>query len=72
MHLLRAGNDINMISYWLGHADVNTTHNYAEIDMNMKREMIFKAGSPSMTNTPKWHDPSIIQWLSQLGKEVIM
>ena len=26
MHLLRSGNDINMISYWLGHADINTTH----------------------------------------------
>ncbi len=22
MHLLRAGNDINMVSYWLGHADI--------------------------------------------------
>jgi site-specific recombinase XerD len=24
MHLLRAGNDVNMVSYWLGHADINT------------------------------------------------
>jgi len=28
MHLLRAGNDVNMVSYWLGHADTNTTHIY--------------------------------------------
>jgi site-specific recombinase XerD len=28
MHLLRSGNDVNMVSYWLGHADINTTHVY--------------------------------------------
>jgi len=42
MHLLRAGNDINMVSYWLGHADINTTHIYVEIDMEMKRRMLQK------------------------------
>jgi site-specific recombinase XerD len=26
MQLLRSGNDINMISYWLGHADINSTY----------------------------------------------
>jgi len=31
MHLLRAGNDVNMVGYWLGHADINTTHVYLEI-----------------------------------------
>ena len=33
MHLLRSGNDVNMVSYWLGHVDINTTHIYLEIDM---------------------------------------
>jgi hypothetical protein len=28
-----------MVSYWLGHADINTTHIYVEIDMEMKRMM---------------------------------
>jgi len=42
MHLLRSGNDVNMVSYWLGHADINTTHIYVEIDMEMKRQMLQK------------------------------
>ena len=42
MHLLRAGNDINMVRYWLGHADINTTHIYVEIDMETKRKMLQK------------------------------
>jgi len=48
MHLLRAGNDINMVSYWLGHANTNTTHIYVEIDMEMKRRMLQKLGAPAV------------------------
>jgi site-specific recombinase XerD len=52
MHLLRAGNEINMVSYWLGHAHVNTTHIYIEIDMETKRKMIEKAGAQKLAKTP--------------------
>ena len=54
MHLLRAGNDVNMVSYWLGHADINTTHVYVEIDMEMKRRMLEKAPSPAVTRAAPW------------------
>ena len=69
MHLLRAGNDINMVSYWLGHADINTTHIYLEIDMEMKRRMIEKAGAPAIKKTELWHKPDILQWLNNLAKK---
>ena len=36
----RSGNDVNMVSYWLGYVDINTTHIYLEINMEMKRKMI--------------------------------
>jgi site-specific recombinase XerD len=36
VHLLRAGVDINTIRAWLGHVSLNTTHIYAEIDLEMK------------------------------------
>lgn len=68
MHLLRAGNDINMISYWLGHADINTTHIYVEIDMEMKRRMLQKAGAPVVKKPLPWQKPDILQWLSTLAK----
>ena len=68
MHLLRAGNEINMVSYWLGHADINTTHVYVEIDMDMKRKMLQKAHPPAVNNTLPWRKPDILQWLSRLAK----
>ena len=43
VHLLRAGVDIVTISQWLGHASVTTTHRYATVDLDMKREALAKA-----------------------------
>jgi len=73
MHLLRAGNDVNMVSYWLGHANINTTHLYVEIDMEMKRKMIEKAGSPTVIKARPWHKPDVLEWLNRLsGTDGIM
>ncbi len=69
MHLLRSGNDINMVSYWLGHASINTTHIYLEIDMEMKRQMLEKASAPDMKKENLWHKPDIMAWLNNLTKE---
>jgi len=68
MHLLRAGNDVNMVSYWLGHADINTTHIYVEIDMEMKRRMLQKLGAPAVKKPPQWQKPDVLQWLNALAK----
>jgi site-specific recombinase XerD len=68
MHLLRSGNDVNMVSYWLGHADVNTTHAYVEIDMEMKRRMLEKAGSPAVKRVGAWRQPGMLDWLDRLAK----
>jgi integrase/recombinase XerD len=68
MHLLRAGNDINMVSYWLGHADINTTHIYIEIDMEMKRKMLQKTAAPVVNNTLPWQKPDVLKWLARLTK----
>jgi len=68
MHLLRAGNDINMISFWLGHADINTTHIYVEIDMAMKRKMLASTGAPAFDSQPPWQQPDILLWLHNLTR----
>ena len=39
-HLLHAGVDINTVRAWLGHARIDTTNVYAEIDVNMKARAI--------------------------------
>lgn len=68
MHLLRSGNDVNMVSYWLGHVDINTTHIYLEIDMETKRKMLDKASAPDIKKRAAWHQPDVLQWLNALGK----
>jgi len=68
MHLLRAGNDINMVSYWLGHANVNTTHAYVEIDMEMKLQMLQKAAAPAVKKPLPWQKPGVLEWLNALAK----
>lgn len=68
MHLLRSGNDINMVSYWLGHANTNTTHIYVEIDMDMKRQMLQKAGAPAVQKPLPWQKPGVLQWLKALAR----
>ena len=68
MHLLRAGNDVNMVGFWLGHANINTTHVYVEIDMEMKRQMLQKTEAPAIGHAPPWQKPDILQWLSRVAK----
>jgi len=68
MHLLRAGNEMPTVSYWLGHADINTTHMYVEIDMEMKRQMLQKADAPVVSQVLPWQKPDILQWLNCLAK----
>jgi site-specific recombinase XerD len=70
MHLLQSGVDLNMIRSWLGHASIETTHGYVEIDLEMKRKtlqscekLLPKTGKQS----PSWkRDPNILAWLSNL------
>jgi site-specific recombinase XerD len=40
VHLLRAGVDINTIRAWLGHVSLDTTHVYAEADLEMKAKAL--------------------------------
>jgi integrase/recombinase XerD len=72
MHLLRSGSEINMISYWLGHANVNTTHIYIEIDMETKRKMIENAGAPEVRKDDPWQEPKILKLLDNLTKESVL
>ncbi|MDA2931495.1 site-specific integrase [Acidobacteria bacterium AH-259-O06] len=72
LHLIQSGNDIAVIKDWLGHADVNTTHGYVEIDMKMKRKALEACQPPKLKTAakhrPKWLKPGILQWLDELSK----
>jgi integrase/recombinase XerD len=61
VHLLRAGVDINTIRAWLGHVSLDTTHVYAEVDLEMKEGVgkrgYLRPGSTASTrNIPAFPD----------------
>jgi site-specific recombinase XerD len=52
MALLRAGVDINTIRIWLGHVSLQTTHLYAESDLEMKAQALACCEAP-LLQSPK-------------------
>jgi site-specific recombinase XerD len=70
MHMLRSGVEFNAIRSWLGHASEETTHEYAEIDLEMKRKTLQSVEKllPKVTKQgPTWQrDAGILNWLSKL------
>jgi integrase/recombinase XerD len=67
VHLLRAGVDINTIRAWLGHVSLNTTHVYAEVDMEMKAKALASVDISGLRNRP-WQRPlpSLMTFLKAL------
>jgi site-specific recombinase XerD len=70
MHLLQSNVDLSMIRSWLGHASIETTNGYVEIDLEMKRKTLQSAEKllPGKRNRgPTWQrDRDILTWLSKL------
>jgi site-specific recombinase XerD len=68
VHLLRAGVDINTIRAWLGHVSLDTTHVYAEIDLEMKAKALAHCEIFSSDQTTKgWKDqPGLLAFLKTL------
>jgi site-specific recombinase XerD len=56
VHLLRAGVDINTIRAWLGHVSLDTTHVYAEVDMEMKAKALASVDISVLQSRP-WQRP---------------
>lgn len=47
MHLLQSGVDLSVIAMWLGHEDIQTTHQYLKADLDMKRRALEHLNAPS-------------------------
>ena len=67
VHLLRAGVDINTIRAWLGHVSLETTHVYAEVDMEMKAKALARVDISGVQTKP-WQRPlpSLMTFLKAL------
>jgi integrase/recombinase XerD len=67
VHLLRAGVDINTIRAWLGHVSLDTTHVYAEVDMEMNAKALARVDISDLHTKP-WQRPlpSLMTFLKAL------
>ena len=68
VHLLRAGVDINTIRGWLGHVSLDTTHIYAEVDLQMKAKALASLDISSLLQVPRREAalPSLMAFLKGL------
>ena len=55
VHLLRSGVDINTIRAWLGHVSLDTTHIYAEADLEMKAKALAQCEIPTSVSDATDH-----------------
>ena len=66
MHLLQAGVDVTLIALWLGHESTETTHQYVEADMEMKRRVLDNLDAPPVkTSRPRAAEP-LLDFLDRL------
>lgn len=69
VHLLRSGVDINTIRAWLGHVSLDTTHIYAEIDLEMKAKALAQCEVPASASDSidNWsNNPELMSFLKSL------
>ncbi len=59
----------NMVQLFLGHADINTTHLYCELDIDMKRKILERSCPQNTTKkSRRWQNPNVLAFLDNLGK----
>jgi integrase/recombinase XerD len=69
MHLLQSGVDLTVIKNWLGHVNLDTTHAYVEIDLEMKRKALSTCAPVCKIGNLQHlikHNNDIIGWLESL------
>lgn len=67
MHLLQAGVDVNVIRAWLGHVSLDTTHQYVEADVEMKRRALEKGGVTEASLSRYEPPDELLALLERLG-----
>lgn len=71
-HLLRSGVEINTVRAWLGHAPLDTTNVYAEIDLEGKARALAKRDVSNERQPKKrWvAHPNLMQFLRSLEAQI--
>ena len=68
VHLLASGVDITVVRSWLGHAQLETTNLYAQVNLESKRKALEQFTVDSIPcKPPRWkRDTGILTWLESL------
>jgi site-specific recombinase XerD len=66
MHLLQAGVDVTVIALWLGHESPETTHQYVEADVEMKRQALDRLDGPSVRKNRRPKADGLLDFLDGL------
>jgi integrase/recombinase XerD len=69
MHMLQSGVDLAVIKSWLGHVNLETTHAYVEIDLEMKRKALSTCtvvDNPEKLGHIIEQNKDVISWLESL------
>jgi integrase/recombinase XerD len=66
MHLLQADVDVTLIALWLGHESSETTHQYVEANLEMKRRVLERIEEPSSSNRRRKKADALLDFLDQL------
>jgi site-specific recombinase XerD len=66
MHLLQAGVDVTVIALWLGHESSETTHQYVEADLEMKRSVLNRIDAPPTPRRRRKKAAALLDFLDRL------
>lgn len=66
MHLLQSGVDVTVIALWLGHESTDTTHQYVEADLELKRRVLDKLDEPPVKNGRRKKADDLLDFLDGL------
>jgi integrase/recombinase XerD len=70
LHMIQSHIDITMVQKWLGHANLNTTNLYVDLDMDMKQEALKVWDPPQQTEVrASWKQPKMVQYLKDLTRQ---
>jgi integrase/recombinase XerD len=66
MHLLQSGVDLSVIAMWLGHENIETTHQYLDADLETKKRALGRLSSPVVRNPRRKGQPRLVEFLRRL------
>jgi integrase len=66
MHLLQSDVDVTVIALWLGHENPQTTHQYVEADLEMKRRVLDRMDEPVLKNGRLRKTDKLLDFLENL------